>query len=69
MNTIFAIIGSVLMAFVTSALVNRGRFNMEDIIFATFAGGVIVGTGAVFSQNPYACILAGNLAGMLSVLI
>lgn len=69
MNTILAIIGSILMAFVTSALVNRGRFNLEDVIYATYAGGIVVAAGAVFSQNPYACLLAGNVVGMITVLV
>jgi len=49
MNTFFGIFGSILMAFLVSALVNHGKFYMEDILYATFAGGVIVAAGAVFS--------------------
>lgn len=49
MNTLLALIGAVVMAFVTSAILNRGKFYMEDILFASLAGGVMIASGSVAS--------------------
>ena len=42
-NTVMALSGSVAGAFATSALFHEGKFDMEDVLNATLAGGVIIG--------------------------
>lgn len=44
-NTVFALAGSCLTAFVTSKIIH-GKFVMGDIQNATLAGGVAVGSSA-----------------------
>ena len=42
-NTVMALSASVAGAFATSALFHKGKFDMEDVLNATLAGGVIIG--------------------------
>jgi len=43
-NTTLALSGSCVTAFAFSALFNHGKFEMEDVLNATLAGGVVVGS-------------------------
>ena len=67
MNTIISLTGSCLATFVVSALI-REKFNMEDILNATLAGGVAIGAPAGVTANPAASMVVGILAGAISVL-
>lgn len=42
-NTVMALTASCAGAFATSALFHEGKFDMEDVLNATLAGGVIIG--------------------------
>lgn len=67
MNTVFALVGSCVTAYCCS-FVFRGkrRFSMVDIQNATLAGGVAMGTSADIIVDPFAALLVGISAGLLS---
>lgn len=52
-NTLLAIFGSVVSAFCTSSMFHDGKFNMEDVLNATLAGGVAIGTAADMCWMPW----------------
>ena len=52
-NTLLAIFGSVVSAFCTSSIFHDGKFNMEDVLNATLAGGVAIGTAADMCWMPW----------------
>jgi len=66
-NTILSLTGSCLSTFIMSALF-RHKFNMEDILNATLAGGVMIGAGAGLFVNPTAALCIGLFAGVISTL-
>jgi len=66
-NTTLALTGSVMTAFMTSILLRGGRFDMVDIQNATLAGGVAIGTSADLLVQPFAAIIIGAFAGIVSV--
>jgi ammonium transporter Rh len=43
-NTTLALSGSCISAFAFSSVFNDGKFEMEDVLNATLAGGVVVGS-------------------------
>lgn len=45
-NTIMSLTASVSGAFALSAAFHNGKFDMEDVLNATLAGGVIVGASS-----------------------
>ena len=45
-NTVLAESAAIVAAFATSSHFHKGKFNMEDVLNATLAGGVIIGTSA-----------------------
>jgi ammonium transporter Rh len=55
-------------AFGFSAYFNKGKFNMEDVLNATLAGGVIIGTTADMMYMPWQSMLVGLIGGMVSSL-
>jgi ammonium transporter Rh len=65
-NTYFAMIGSVLSAYMTSLVMGKGRFTMSHILRATLAGGVVMGSGADLLHDGYVAFIVGNLIGMIS---
>ena len=68
MNTYFSLCSCVLTAFATSALLNKHKkFVMEHIQNATLAGGVAVGAVADLAVQPWAALVIGGLAGIISV--
>lgn len=66
-NTFLSIAGSVVVAFVASFYFNNGKLRMVDVQNATLAGGVAMGAAADMYLEPYAAILIGSVAGLLSV--
>eukprot|EP00039_Didymoeca_costata_P032116 m.36865 g.36865 ORF g.36865 m.36865 type:complete len:454 (-) comp9194_c0_seq1:3102-4463(-) len=66
-NTVFALAGSCLTAFVTSKIIH-GKFVMGDIQNATLAGGVAVGSSADLVIGPYGALIVGCVAGFICVL-
>ena len=65
-NTVLALCGSCIATFVTSHLVRKGKFEMEDILNASLAGGVAIGTSSDMGQYPVAALIIGLLAGVVS---
>lgn len=65
-NTVFALCSSGITAMAGSILL-RGKFSMEDIQNATLAGGVAVGSSSDLVVGPWASILIGMIAGLVSV--
>jgi ammonium transporter Rh len=69
LNTYFSMIGSVCSAYVTSILLGRGKFTMSQILNATLAGGVVMGSSADILHDGWAAYLVGNLIGIISTML
>ncbi|KAI3380944.1 hypothetical protein SNEBB_006781 [Seison nebaliae] len=67
-NTFLSIVSSAFITFAISALVNDGKLNMVHIQNATLSGGVAIGSIANLIIEPWAAILVGTVAGILSVI-
>lgn len=65
-NTVLALCASGLTA-MSSSILFRGKFSMEDIQNATLAGGVAVGSSSDLVVGPWASLLIGMVAGLVSV--
>jgi ammonium transporter Rh len=66
-NTILSLTGSCLSTFAMSALLGK-KFNMEFILNASLAGGVVIGAPSGVLYYPGAALVIGALAGVISVL-
>lgn len=66
-NTVLAISGSCVTTFAFSKWLGGGHFEMEHIQNATLAGGVAVGSSSDLVVGPWAAVLIGVIAGMISV--
>ncbi len=66
LNTVLSISASCIGAFMVSTLTHNGKYEMEDILNATLAGGVII--GAIADIAILACwpVLIGFIGGMFS---
>lgn len=69
LNTYFSIIASCVMAFTTSKLLGKGKFKMGQILNATLAGGVVMGSCADFLYDGWVAYLCGGLIGVVSCLL
>jgi len=69
MNTYFSIIGSCIGAYGISVLFHKGKINMDQILNATLAGGVVMGAGADILHKGYVAYIVGLLVGILSALL
>ena len=67
-NTYLSLVGSCVGAFLCSGLFGRGKVGMEDILNATFAGGVIIGGSNNIILYPYASLIIGFLGGIISTI-
>ena len=65
-NTVLALTASIFSAFSTSAYYHKGKFSMEDVLNATLAGGVAIGSTSDMMIAPWQPLLVGFLGGMLS---
>ena len=65
-NTVLALTASCIAAFATSSHFKKGKFSMEDVLNATLAGGVIIGTTSDMMIAPWQPIFFGFLGGMVS---
>lgn len=66
-NTILSLTGSCLGTFVMTAL-TRHKFEMEDILNASLAGGVMIGASSGIVTNPGVALCIGVFAGIISTL-
>ena len=69
LNTYFSLIGSVACAYVTSILLGHGKFTMSQILNATLAGGVVMGSSADILYDGWVAYLVGCLTGVISCLL
>jgi ammonium transporter Rh len=69
LNSYFSIIGSCLGAYCISVLMHKGKINMDQILNATLAGGVVMGAGADLLHKGYIAYIVGFLVGVLSALL
>ena len=68
-NTYLALCGAVMATYATSIWVTPGRkITMEHVQNATLAGGVAMGSAASMPVQPFAALLIGSIAGIVSVL-
>ena len=68
LNTYFSLCACVVSAFAMSALLNEHRkFVMEHIQNATLVGGVAIGAVADLMVGPWAALVIGSMAGIISV--
>ncbi|ESO06642.1 hypothetical protein HELRODRAFT_186399 [Helobdella robusta] len=68
-NTYYSLTASVITTFAISSLVDKkNRFNMVHVQNSTLAGGVAIGSVADMIIQPWAAILTGMVAGVVSVL-
>ncbi|CAG9329330.1 unnamed protein product [Blepharisma stoltei] len=65
-NTLLALTGSTTAVFITSSIFKKGKLSMEDVLNATLAGGVCVGTSADQIVYPFAALFVGYWAGFMS---
>ena len=68
-NTYLALCAAVMATYATSIWVTPGRkITMEHVQNATLAGGVAMGSAASMPVQPFAALLIGAIAGIVSVL-
>ena len=67
-NTVMALAGSVLGTFIVSALGFGRGLEMENILNATIAGGIIVGAPSTFIYRPGLALFIGVMGGSVSAL-
>jgi ammonium transporter Rh len=65
-NTLMSLTGSCITVFLLGPFFKKGKFNMTDVINATISGGVMVGSAADIILWPWAALLIGVMAGLLS---
>ena len=65
-NTTLSLTASCLTAFAISSHLNGGLFSMEDVLNATLAGGVIVGSTCDMFMYAWQPLLLGGLGGAIS---
>ncbi len=65
-NTVLALSASCVAAFATSSYYHKGKFGMEDVLNATLAGGVIIGSTSDMMTHPALPIGVGFLGGVVS---
>ena len=58
-NTYFSVGGSIITYFLMSAALNNKKFKIEDIIYASFPGAIIIGGCCHLIKEFYLCILFG----------
>jgi ammonium transporter Rh len=65
-NTALALSASCISAFGMSSIYHHEKFDMEDVLNATLAGGVIVGSTSDMMESAWAVILLGMIGGVIS---
>ena len=67
-NTVMSLAGSVLGTFIVSSLGFGRGLEMENILNATIAGGIIVGAPSTFIYRPGLALFIGVMGGAVSAL-
>ena len=68
-NTYFSLFGSVMSSFITSALLNGGRFIFEQILFGSISGAIIISGCCTVCLDHWASIIIGTLGGVICVIL
>ena len=68
MNTLLSLCGSSMAAAMTSALLHKAKFSIGDVLSATLAGGVAIGSNADLIFHPYGPLLIGFVSGIVATL-
>mmetsp|Transcript_26811 Transcript_26811/g.63709 ORF Transcript_26811/g.63709 Transcript_26811/m.63709 type:complete len:455 (-) Transcript_26811:337-1701(-) len=68
LNTVMSIGASCVTAFLVSAVVHRGKFDMVTVQNATLAGGVAMGASGDLIEGPVWAMVVGSIAGTVSTL-
>ena len=66
LNTYFSMIGSCIMAFTTSLFLGDGRFKMSQILNASLAGAVFMGSCGDYLYDGWIAYLGGGFIGVVS---
>lgn len=69
LTTLLALTGSVVSTYVFSSLTSGAKLNIEHILRATLAGGVISASNGDLCQEPYAALIIGLFAGATTTLL
>jgi ammonium transporter Rh len=66
-NTLLSMTGSCLLTFIVSPVFADGKFDIDHILKATLAGGVIIGASADLCTQPWAAILIGAWGAFMAI--
>ena len=64
-NAYLSLIGSVIGSVVTSGMINEGRLVLEQILYGTISGGIIISVCC----SVYAALILGTLSGAIAIII
>lgn len=67
-NTYLSLTGSCVMVFLLTPFYRNGKLHMENVLNATLAGGVIIGSSADIIIFPWLSFFIGCCAGTISLL-
>ena len=65
-NTYLSVGGSIIGTYLISPIFNKGKLKIEDILNASFAGGIIISGCCNIIKEFWSCIIFGILAGGIS---
>lgn len=65
-NTYLSIACSVVAAIIVATITHGGKLEMEVILNASIAGGVVVGSACDYIVQPFGAMIAGFIAGTIS---
>jgi len=67
-NTTYSLVCSSFGGLIVSGVLHRGKMNIEQILNATLAGGVMMGSSADMIVSPFVAMIIGFSAGIVSTL-
>jgi ammonium transporter Rh len=68
-NTYFSLFGSVISSFITSGLYNGGRFVLEQIVFGSISGALIISGCCTVCLNHWASVVIGSIGAIIIVTV
>ena len=68
-NAYLSLIGSVKGSVVTSGMINEGRLVLEQILYGTISGGIIISVCYSVCFFHWAALILGTLSGAIAVII
>jgi len=67
-NTTYGLVCSSFSGMICSMVLHKGKMNIEQILNATLAGGVMMGSTADMLVSPFISLIIGFSAGVISTL-